>query len=500
MPGRRGRSQGAKNTEQVEEKEPLEGSSKAAATELEGKKDEPKTNGDTKPKADTAVNGKDESKKGDAQKLDDKKDDANNDGEKKEDSKKDGDKTKEQDDKQPAKKPIKKTIPVWATVVQKSAPGSPVKQKLEVGSGGMAGVIISVMEDMSAGGGSVSNLKLTNEVKKRCPTWKKWMVKKGIAKAMDKGRLKQVKGSFKLLAAKPAPAARSKKEASKHPKSEKLDDLLGNIFTWVCEPKECSILLIKKYIDTHHSKLSNDNRLKKAIEMGIEKGQLERINGKGFSGTVALVDKAKKTGTTYEDAIEDAIIACNEPKDASIPALKHYLSEYHTEFNVATRPHVLFNCLERCEAKGWITRISGKGKGGSFRLAVPYRPGPKELWGEWYEPDEPPKKRAKKAAAEESSDDEDESSEEEEEDSSEDDEPVYVPRPSKTRAPPSARATAAAKRSKAPATSKKSAPKKKAPKPAKGRPPAVVTAKKSKPPPPPPTPKASKKGRGRPKK
>ena len=91
----------------------------------------------------------------------------------------------------------------------------------------MAGVIISVMEEMSAGGGSVSNLKLTNEVKKRCPTWKKWMVKKGIAKAMDKGRLKQVKGSFKLLAAKPAPAARSKKEASKPPKSEKLDDLLG---------------------------------------------------------------------------------------------------------------------------------------------------------------------------------------------------------------------------------------------------------------------------------
>ena len=53
------------------------------------------------------------------------------------------------------------------------------------------------------------------------------MVKKGIAKAMDKGRLKQVKGSFKLLAAKPVPAARSKKEASKPPKSEKLDDLLG---------------------------------------------------------------------------------------------------------------------------------------------------------------------------------------------------------------------------------------------------------------------------------
>ena len=128
MPGRRGRSQAAKKTEQVEDKEPLEGSSKAAAPELERKKDEPKTNEDTKPKADTAVNGKGESEKGDAKKFDDKKNDANNDGEKKEDLKKDGDKKEEKDDKQPAKKPVKKTIPVWATVVQKSAPGSPVKQ------------------------------------------------------------------------------------------------------------------------------------------------------------------------------------------------------------------------------------------------------------------------------------------------------------------------------------------------------------------------------------
>ena len=67
----------------------------------------------------------------------------------------------------------------------------------------------------------------------------------------------------------------------------------------------------------------------------------------GGSGTVGLVDKAKKTGTDYEDAIEDAIIACNEPKDASVAALKHYLAEYHTEFNVAARPKVLQNCLER---------------------------------------------------------------------------------------------------------------------------------------------------------
>ena len=74
---------------------------------------------------------------------------------------------------------------------------------------------------------------------------------------------------------------------------------------------------------------------------------MKRVTGAGMSGTFSLVDGAQKTGGKYEDAIEDAIIACNEPKDASVAALKHYLAEYHTEFNVAARPKVLQNCLER---------------------------------------------------------------------------------------------------------------------------------------------------------
>ena len=50
------------------------------------------------------------------------------------------------------------------------------------------------------------------------------------------------------------------------------------------------------------------------------------IIGKGMSGTVALVDGADKTGTKFEDPIESAIIAMNEPKECSVNKLRDYLS------------------------------------------------------------------------------------------------------------------------------------------------------------------------------
>merc|ERR1712029_605187 len=392
------------------------------------------------------------------------------------------------------------------------------------------------MEELTDVGGMVSSLTLKKELMKRCPTWKKWMVKKAVVKAVEKGRLKQVKGSFKLMApGKEKPVKKASKgkdgKAKKAEPEEKLDDLLGNIFTWICEPKESSISLIRKYIEAHHTKLSTDEKaVRKAIENGIKKGQLERLNGQGLSGTLALVDQAKKTGTAYEDAIEDAIIACNEPKDASIPALRHYLKENHTEYNVEARPQVLFKCLERAEAKGWIKRLTGKGKSGSFRLTVPHRPSPKDLWREWYEEDdddESPKKKRKRAKAKQDSSDEEESSSEEEEEEeeeapppkkkgkkpaakakkqessdeeeedSEDDEPVYVPRKGK-RGPPSPRKAVPLPKKKA--TPAKKAPAKKSPagKKAAKDDPKLVTAKKSKPPPPPPKKKAAAgKKRGR---
>ena len=41
----------------------------------------------------------------------------------------------------------------------------------------------------------------------------------------------------------------------------------------------------------------------------------------------ALVDGANKTGGKYEDAIENAIISMNEPKQVSVTGIRDYLSE-----------------------------------------------------------------------------------------------------------------------------------------------------------------------------
>ena len=58
--------------------------------------------------------------------------------------------------------------------------------------------------------------------------------------------------------------------------------------------------------------------------------------GKGMSGTFALVDRADKTGAKYEDAIETAIIAMNEPKECSVTKIRDYLGRFpclvHTSF------------------------------------------------------------------------------------------------------------------------------------------------------------------------
>ena len=48
-----------------------------------------------------------------------------------------------------------------------------------------------------------------------------------------------------------------------------------------------------------------------------------------MSGTVALVDGANKSGSKYEDPIESAIIAMNEPKECSINKLRDYLSKFY---------------------------------------------------------------------------------------------------------------------------------------------------------------------------
>merc|ERR1712062_866196 len=138
--------------------------------------------------------------------------------------------------------------------------------------------------------------------------------------------------------------------------------------------------------------------------------------GKGASGTFQLMDGAKKTGKRYEDPVEYAIIASNEPKAASVPALRHYLSEYHTEYDVANKPKVLMKALERAEAMGWVKRVTGQGMSGTFHLAYPYIPSPKDLWREAYnESDYEVRPRSKSIKYADDSDDEDEEEESEDE-------------------------------------------------------------------------------------
>jgi len=404
------------------------------------------------------------------------------------------------------KKPIKKKIPQWATLSDKAlAATKPSKLAGPSGTNGIT-VIIDAIKKCANAKGTASYISIKKYVQKTNPNWPKMTFKSQLRRSVDKGCVKKIKDSYKVISETPvtkkAPTVNVSKKVTKGrsktvalPKAGPLEDLFPHIFTWVCEPKEASYGLIRKYLEKHYPKLSIDAPFKKAILNMVAKGQLDQITGKGASGTFQLEGGAKKTGTTYEDPIEDAIIASNEPKDASVSALRHYLSEFHKEYNVAERPKVLKNALERAEAKGWLVRVTGKGFSGTFRLGHPYIPSPRDLWREEYvDPDaEKPKKPAKKKKVVDSSDEEESSSDEsesEEEDSdddsdSEESEPEYVPKATKRGAPKS-RSAAPAKKAK---VVKKPPPKKKAPakpaakksSPAKKKPAAKKSTPKKKP-------------------
>jgi len=399
-------------------------------------------------------------------------------------------KTEEEKAEEAKKKAIKKKIPQWATLSDKALAGT--KASNIAGPTGASGisVIIDAIKKCANAKGLSSYISIKKYVQKVNPNWPKMTFKSQLKRSVDKGCVKKIKDSYKVVSEAPTKKAatvnvskkvtkgRSKTVAL--PKAGPLEDLFPHIFTWVVEPKEASYGLIRKYLAKHYPKLSVDAPFKKAIMNMVAKGQVDQITGKGASGTFQLENGAKKTGTTYEDPIEDAIIASNEPKDASVTALRHYLAEFHKEYNVADRPKVLKNALERAEAKGWLVRVTGKGFSGTFRLAHPYIPSPRDLWREEYvDPDaeKPKKPEKKKKKVVDSSDEEesssDESESEEEADSSEpESEPEYVPKSTKRGAPAARSAGPAKKKAKvvkkpppkkkaAPAPAKKSTPKKK---------------------------------------
>jgi len=365
------------------------------------------------------------------------------------------------------KKPIKKKIPHWATLSD-SVAAMAAKGTSKAAPPGATGitVIIDAIKQCADSKGLASYILIKKFVQKQHPAWPKMTFKGALRRSVDKGRVKKIRNSYKVISEAPVekkkPTVKVAKKLSKGrktlvaiPKEGPLEDLFPHIFTWVCEPKEASYGLIRKYIAKHYPKLSPDAQFKKAMANMVAKGQLDQITGKGASGTFALENGAKKTGTSYEDPIEDAIIASNEPKDASVTALRHYLAEFHTEYNVKDRPKVLKNALERAEDKGWLVRVTGKGFNGTFRLSYPYIPSPKDLWREAYvDPDQEKPAKKKKKVQDDSSDEE--SSSEESESESEEEEVVPVSKRAKNK--PVAKKSAPKKPASKKKSSKKSSP------------------------------------------
>jgi len=389
-------------------------------------------------------------------------------------------------DEKPAKKkkPVKKTIPAWASIDDDK------KKKAASAAAPTSGALAVIEEAIvvcANNKGHASAAALRSYVKKEYPQWPKMTYKAAMKRAIAQHRIVLVRGTglagtfkkgknFKKKPDQPAKKGKdtkNKKGSSGSKPLVPLEDLFPNAFCWIAHPKESSFNYMKKYIGKHYKDLDVEGKaFRNAVEGALKKGQLKRVTGAGMSGTFSLVDGAQKTGGKYEDAIEDAIIANNAPKDASVAKLRDYLGEYYKEYETDMKPMRLLKALERAEAAGHIERISGTGGfSGSFKLSYPYYPSPKELWGKWYEdPNKaasPTKKRGKKAA--ESSDEESSSEEEESEDESssdeEDDEPVYVPR-NKKRGPPTARKPPPAKRQKKPLATPK---RQKQPAPAKAK-------------------------------
>lgn len=353
----------------------------------------------------------------------------------------------------------KRTVPAWTTVSGDAKNRMAKSATAKVGRGKLEDEVVKAIQAVADNKGNASASKIRNYLCSKLTETPKHHFKRAVLKAVDKKMIKQTKGVgfngwFRLETEsnRKKSSASGKKKTTSSAEKVPLDDVLPLVFTWACNPKEASVNYIRKYIGEHYPELDVDgNAFKKAIEAGENKGQLERITGKGFSGTFALVDGANKTGAKYEDAIETAIIAMNEPKDASVPTIRDYLGEYYKEYNTDNRPDLLKKALERSETRGHLVRLTGKGFSGTFRLNWPFHPSPQLLWGDEYSPPAAAQPSRKRSAA--AYDDDDSGVE------SDEDEEEVMPTPKK-RGAPKARTSAKPVLKKSKPAAKKAAAKK----------------------------------------
>ncbi|XP_036111518.1 heterochromatin protein 1-binding protein 3 isoform X4 [Molossus molossus] len=250
------------------------------------------------------------------------------------------------DEKDPSKekeKKVKKTIPSWATLsasqlarAQKQTPmASSPRPKMD------AILTEAIKACFQKSGASV--VAIRKYIIHKYPSLelerRGYLLKQALKRELNRGVIKQVKGkgasgSFVVVqkSRKPPQKSRNRKNRSSAVEPEpqvKLEDILPLAFTRLCEPKEASYSLIRKYVSQYYPKLRVDIRpqlLKNALQRAVERGQLEQITGKGASGTFQLKKSGEKPllgGSLMEYAILSAIAAMNEPKTCSTTALKN---------------------------------------------------------------------------------------------------------------------------------------------------------------------------------
>ncbi|KAL4240430.1 Heterochromatin protein 1-binding protein 3 [Mactra antiquata] len=202
----------------------------------------------------------------------------------------------------------------------------------------------------------------------------------------------------------------AKSNLAKHSDPDKVEDVFPLAITYQTDPKQATGSKIKSYISKFYRVEVSNDRLRKALDNGVEKGLWELTSGSAPNGRYHLLVESFYPGRSdsLKDQIAQALVACNEPKQASASLIKKYITKYHPKLNVESRPHLFKHALERACMKGNITQLSGIGASGTFELKDHFYPSPAILAGD-------------------SSD-----SEEEEDDVDSDNQvPEYVPRPTK---------------------------------------------------------------------
>ncbi|NXN84195.1 HP1B3 protein, partial [Bombycilla garrulus] len=405
----------------------------------------------------------------------------------------------EKDQSKEKEKKVKKTIPAWATLSASQLARAQKQTQMAATSRPKMDAILTEAIKACFQKSGASVVAIRKYIIHKYPSLelerRGYLLKQALKRELERGIIRQVKGkgasgSFVVVsnAGKTVPKARDRKKSTLAQSAEqqvKLEDVLPLAFTRLCEPKEASYSLIKKYVSQYYPKLKIDIRpqlLKNALQRAVEKGQLEQITGKGASGTFQLKKSGEKPllgGTLMEDAILSAIAAMNEPKTCSTTALKKYILENYPGTNSNFQVHLLKRTLQKCEKNGWMEQISGKGFSGTFQLCFPYYPRPDVLYPEKQQDED----------SEESDEEEEEESEEEEseEEESEEEEPrpkkrmqKRPPPKSRSRAPPMKRRESKPKPRKTPTARRgKAKPPPKVKTPAKKAKPAAPAIKKA---------------------